>query len=241
MLLQFGIWGEVASTISATSGAASVLAVALNVLATAIARRRKYHALQKQELESVLQSDDLQALGEYMDDTLGGVSMLEYSSSSAVASRVDRFIERVQDFVGTSDRMAEKTEPVPEFLSARVHPSGDEFEDVLRELETGEPWNALARLRRQVERRLRALLGEPAVEGTRPRGAAQLLRRAMSAGLIDEQIKDLLSYALSVSNRAVHGVDVEYGEAEEAIWAAAHAMKLLSDREGNRHVERTPN
>jgi len=191
--------------------------------------------------QKVLDSDDINTLGKYLDGTLGNFNIYEYTSNSLISERVDKYIERIKQFVGTVDDMkAQEAKPEPEvevsFVSDRELP--DDFKPILNELRTGEPWNALARLRRLIEIKFRQFAEEIDFPQKRLRSAGYMLRIFEKDLELNKNLVGMLSYAISVCNKAIHGTDILSDEAEEAIFVAAKALPEIESNIRNSRTKR---
>ena len=157
--LKFISQNTFSQIVSLTGGIASIASLVLTITTFLFATYSKNSKLQKAEegkFVKAMQSDSITEIGSYLDDTLGQFTIHEYTSSHQVAKRVDQYIERIQDFVGTEEqiKIAPTTEP-PEEIELEYKDLPQPFLPIFEELRTGEPWNALARLRRLIEMRLR--------------------------------------------------------------------------------------
>lgn len=221
---------------------ASILGACLSVIATLISlalvrheRRRKITAVEAADFQEILESDDIYALGKYLDNSIGQFDVGEYVSSQDVSSRIDRYMVKLKDYVGTSEQIAEEeTIAVPEGTQPLESPAvmlqqfRPPYDKVFRELTTGERWNALARLRRYIEISLREIassLGHK--DPMHLRSAGQILHVLATNDNVDQNAVNQLRYSVSVCNRAVHGREVAENEAMEALWVAQKAMDRL--------------
>ena len=152
----------------------------------------------------------------------------EYTSSPQVATRVDQYIERIQDFVGTEEqiKLAPTTEP-PEEIELGYEDIPQPFIPIFEELRTGEPWNALARLRRLIEIRLRDRAISLNFKERQLKSAGQILKIIFDRKYIAPNIYKMLWYSITVCNRTIHGIDISEDEAEQAIYSAVEALQHL--------------
>jgi len=188
----------------------------------------------------VLSSDNIITLGNYLDDTLGKFNIHEYTNNVEIQKRVDQYLERIQNFIGTNEDIAkeiviEDKELIEIDKSSIIDEKfSDEFKKILYEVRAGEPWNALARLRRHIEIILRNMAQIAGFSQGGHTSVRRLLNFLERSELIDEYISRQLSYAISVCNKAVHGADISMGEAEEAIF---HAQIALEKIESNKNLK----
>ena len=152
-----------------------------------------------------------------------------------MADLVDRYIARVLAFVGTDEEVSEdeKVEP-PEPEVVDIALSAEEveppFDALLAEAVEGEPWNALAKLRRHLEVQLREVAFRLGLKQRHLRSAGQIVHLLEGKLSVDPDALERLRYAISVSNRAIHGRDVSSAEAQEAIWNGAVGLGQVIDR-----------
>lgn len=207
------------------------------------AAKKKLHAAEAKSFEAALASDQLEILGEYLDTTIGAFDVSEYVANKEIAGRVDRYIARILSFVGTDEQIAKDENVQPPMaqrtldISAAVedhieHP----FDSFLAEVAEGEPWNALAKLRRYLEMELRNIALSLGFKERHLRSAGQIVRVLADKAGVDMDALQSVSYAISVSNRAIHGRDVSTAEAEEAVWNAAMGLRQLTDQLQNRSI-----
>lgn len=194
----------------------------------------KLHAAEDaRNLEVALQSDDLASLGKYLENTLGDVSLWSYRYSKDDAKKIDGYLERLVEFTAkepTTDAPSAtlsvgETALRPNQSSNVAAPM---FLQAMTEVEEGKTWNALAMLRRDMERRFRRLIKtlDPKISWA---SLGAMIRHPHIRDLLstrnvdDEQLRAIIS----IANRAVHGDDVTADEAQNAILAAADIyMKL---------------
>jgi hypothetical protein len=105
-------------------------------------------------------------------------------------------------------------------------------------LRTGEPWNALARLRRLIEIKFRQFAEEIDFPQKRLRSAGYMLRIFEKELELNKNLVAMLSYAISVCNKAIHGTDILSEEAEEAIFVAAKALPEIESNIRNSRTKR---
>lgn len=214
-----------ASTASVMAGLLSVASTVFAYLRNRKNERDKLRRAQEKEFEAVSGSSDINVLGQYLDETLGQFNVHEYTSSQEVEKRVNKYLEKIQEFVGTTEAVSreEKPERLEEIVEPVEGVSG-EFQTVVDELRLGETWNAPARLRRHIEITLRAFAQKQGFKDRQLKSAGQILKILYERKYIDPKSHELLRYSISVCNRAVHGVEVSSDEAEQAIYLTVQAL-----------------
>ncbi|WP_019180275.1 hypothetical protein [Microbacterium yannicii] len=200
----------------------TVVLAATRSITQAAAFREQARMLESLRVSDVVETTDLHALGSLVVRDLGGTSMSNYVRHEEVRTRFRTAFNAAREFIGeVPERDSENlTEPaqarVPNqavWGDERLSQSG---EKALRDVAEGESWNALARMRRELEIVLASRL-DPSVTATRRMAAGQMLAVATKQGAISPESASPLRYALSVANRAVHGEEISADSAVEAI------------------------
>lgn len=230
----------VADTLRWLATVVAVLSLAMAIIdrVRAIkAAREKLHAAELSSFEAALASDDLNTLGRYLDEKIGAFDVSEYMNNREVADRVDRYVGRILVFLGTDEevdeeervaRPGESTEAATLWLGEEPFPPP--FDSILREVETGEVWNALAKLRRHLEVELRHIASRLGFKERHLRSAGQIVHLLADKVGVDRDSLERVRYAVSVSNRAIHGRVVSAAEAQEAVWNGAVGLRQLVDQ-----------
>lgn len=92
-----------------------------------------------------------------------------------------------------------------------------------------DPNLALAGLRIEIEKRLRAIAARRGIEEKRM-SAGQLLRALSSTGALSDQQRSVLSDLMGTLNMAVHGAEVDRQSAEWAIEVGPRLLASLDER-----------
>lgn len=215
-------------TISLVSAASAVIALGQAIytqLASKRAEERQLKAMEERIFDNVLMSDDVAELGRYLDETLGTLTISEYCGNREMARRADSYISRIGDFVGTATEIAqekqETEQPEPRASSEEM---SVEFAKVVDDLRGGEVWNALARVRRHVELRLKERAGAVGITVEGHSSAGRLLTYLERNEAIQHAAAKRLRYAIAICNRAIHGEEVTLDEAESAVYNAASGL-----------------
>jgi len=217
--------------IAAAAASASLAATLTSLLVARRSAKAKLRAAADMRLQQVLESGDLRDVGCYLDEVVGNFCVREYVSDSQVARTVDAYVARLEAFVGTDAGMAKQLADAahpPE--AAQPLPLPAELQKALETLRSGEPWNALARVRRYLEMTLRQMARQVAVTSDRPLSAGQLVNLLSRKELLPPHAQESLRYAIAVCNKAIHGLDVTAQEAEDALFHAAAAIHALQDQ-----------
>lgn len=183
----------------------------------------------------MLKTDNLHQLGFYLDETLNDVTIFQYATDPKVADGVDKYLQHVQNYLGTTEEIEKTTgnvrdksvEAEADDLDAVTASLPGDVKLVVEELRTGEVWNALARLRRHIEITLRKLARSRGLDDSQLRSAGQILRSLRQRRLLNKEISSDLDYVIAVCNRAIHGLDVSQDQAEGAVNKAIYALRQL--------------
>lgn len=221
------------STASVAAGLISVASTLYAYFRNKKNEKDKMAKAQEINFEAVLDSDDINVLGTYLDETLGRFNIHEYTESIKVGERVDKYLDKIQSFVGTTENIPKEVGPKEvESAEEPVEGFSEEFQMILDELKTGEPWNALARLRRHIEMRLRDIASRQGYKARHLKSAGQILRLLYDRKYVDPDSYELLMYSISVCNRAIHGMDISEDEAEQAVFLGSKALQRFNNLRG---------
>lgn len=189
-----------------------------------------------QRFETVLASSDIAVFDEYLNEVIGEFSLQSYVTNPTVAKRVDQFVHKLRDFVGSESDVREdirRSDEVPDILTfkERLVDLPPSLSQAAEEIYFGEIWNGLARLRREIEIKLRDLAMSVELPLKGPSSAGRLLRALEARQLINRSAATHLEYAIAIANKAIHGFDVGPAEAEGALAFAATGFRIM-DSEG---------
>lgn len=215
---------SISEILSVLGGISSIVAVIISLLFQFIIRKRKLNVAAEKEFNEIIKSDDINRLGSYLDDVIGKFTIYEYSSDSSISQRIDKYLEKITDFVGTNEEISKEEEPEFETPILDTFPVSEEYEKIIIELREGEAWNALARLRRLIEMKLKTIAIDHHIDIEKIKSAGQILYILHKKQIVDAKIYQDLRYAIFVSNKAIHGEDIKSNVAEEAIYVAARAL-----------------
>lgn len=212
----------------------SILAgVAANLIARAVkaARewreaRRKLKEAEEVRFQAALAADSLLALGGYLDGPIGSFLVTEYADNPRVKERVNTFLARLEQYVGTTSGFPEATE-APAVLQPGPEVADLEFGGVEARLQEGRPWDALAALRRIIEKRLTSYAVQHDIRLPERPGAGRVLQVLRQHQLLPENAAASLRYAIDVANRGVHGLEVSSDEVFDALRHAKRALAAI--------------
>jgi hypothetical protein len=211
-----------------SAGLASILTTVLRIIDEAISKKNKIRVIQEIKLEKILGSDDIVIVGSYLDDVVGKFNIEEYVSDNSVATLVNKYLNRIQKFVGTDEDINKQRKEIspPEAMKKPLDVTGT-FKKVYKYLEEGDMWAALSYLRRTIETELRTFTREAELELKRPLSAGALINYLYQRDYLSHEAYENFRYAVTICNGAVHGLDVNLREAEKAITSAAIAFNEL--------------
>ncbi len=233
---------DIIKTLGSTAAFASlisVLAFLISYLITKYYQKLKLDILKEKSFETILESSNIKELGTYLDSEIGQLTISDYVENKDINKRIDILINKLTQFVGTEEQINKETEEIKEYEKETKESShtlkdfpykgklGAEFDKIINELNFGEPWNALARLRRHIEIELRNLAKKNGLSIDKIYSMNHLILLLKQNGIIDTDISRNLEYPIHVSNRAVHGQNLNKGEAQEAIFHAAIALDKI--------------
>lgn len=206
---------EVLAAVAATVGV--VVGLVSGVIAAQQARQaaQAVARVRTKSAESAIAAVSLQALGDYLYETLGQIPIADYASNPSARRDVTSAMEDIERFLDNEAAgPAETIQPAAEVAAAR------------RALADGDAWQALARLRRAIEVDLRERASEVGVEVPERAGVGRLLEELDNAEGLPPNAHGPLRYAIHVANRAVHGKPISLAQADEAVHTAAQALGL---------------
>jgi hypothetical protein len=178
----------------------------------------------------VMESNDLDKIGKYLDDVIGNFDMREYAENKKIRDTLDLYIEKLKSFIGTDNEIIKsanetqkdvyKTNASDLVASVIVRPKlTQEFQVILDELYSGETWNSLAKLRRLIEIKLKEALLKEGIKIDKSIGAGQLLEIYYKHKQLNTKIDFVqMKSAISICNKAIHGIETDTKIAENTIF-----------------------
>lgn len=220
--------------LSIIGGFISVVFTLFVIYQSDIARKNKLENAREQKFQNAMESDDLKTVGSFLYNTIGNFNVYEYISNTDVENTVDKYIEKLTSFVKTDtdikkeiDEFSDEMKEMQHSISLDISSSfSDEINNVLYELDYGEVWNALARLRRHIEITLNEIAKENDIIIERPT-VGHLLDILIRKEIIPIDAKSQLKYAISVCNQAIHGIEVSKIQAHEAVFHANNGLNKV--------------
>lgn len=211
--------------------AGALLPAVISIVAYVVRRqieRRQLKEIDEARFNRVVESDSLRILGGYLESAVAPITLESYAYDSKVRRRVDRVLELLTDYLGRPEeiRATPKAEPEVQIPSTGWSVASGQFDD-WRYLLYAHPWDALARLRRLVETRLRDRIKELAIDVPSRIGAAGMIDVLARNQAISRNVANDLLASVNVASRAIHGGEVTMSEAEQAIWRALAALQRM--------------
>lgn len=223
---------SIISSIAVFAGFISIVSTIMSVFIGYNNRKTKLVQAQEQKLNSALESDDLIKVGGFFYNTIGEFNIYEYVSSSNVSKTVDKFNEKLISFLKTDAEMVQEIKEIEEIEPiAKIETPPDlseEFTKIHNELDSGEIWNALARLRRYIEITLRKTAEINDIHIDKATSAGYFVNLLTNHGVIRKEAAHNLKYAITISNKAIHGMDVDITEAHGAVFHASIGLNMLN-------------
>ena len=225
--------------ITLVAGASSALLTLGSSVRSRLLKRAKLAKTRNRQLDSVLATADLAEIGSYLDDVLGKFTVYEYVSDSSVRETLDRYLRTLRSFVGTDDAIARITLVAADVPEVQQVPELTAEMQKIREdlLSWHEPWNALARLRGQIEGALRRIGRDRTAPFNHYSTAAYMIQELERTATISPASSSALNYSISVCNRAIHGQDVPPADALRAFDAAAANLPELAQDQTTQGVD----
>jgi HEPN domain-containing protein len=219
--------------------AASAFAV-MGVMQSFPLMRRAYLLFQahketeEKAFHKALTSDNLEVVGKYLGDKLGAVDLGTYVRDATIRNRVDTYVEKLARFLDAPlDKLvpasqSNKAKRPGKKTSRQRKPPAGQYPEVIRkavdDLERGEIWNALARLRRDLEKQLRAKIPN----APRSLSLRQLIE-LISPKMEKDNILRPTRKFLHIANAAIHGEDIDIDDARLAIEYARQIYEWLNE------------
>ena len=208
---------------------ASLLGIATRELFNWYRARQKLQAAIEVQFQEALASDSLNVLGNYLDNAVGQFSVAEYGHNQEVRRRVNMFLARVEEFVGKTDDVhpAERVGRTPVQILPAEAPQDIDLQVIEERVLGGAVWDGLALLRRVIEQRLRQLALQRGLTVPQRPGASRLVELLRRNEVGNDTAWVPLLEAITVCNRAVHGLDVSTSEALEVVRMSRQALNTL--------------
>lgn len=206
----------VEQVLAVVAAAAGVLVGAGSVIAAARQAKRAAEAIRRASSstpDGAIAALNLQALGDYVYETLGRIPVADYASNPSARRDVTGALEEIERFLDDASEGPQR----PMQLDTEVAAAR-------RALANGDVWQALARLRTAIEIDLRERARRNDLDVPERAGAGRLLRALVESKALPLDASGPLDYAIQVANRAVHGEVVPVAQADEAIYTASRAL-----------------
>lgn len=234
---------EIVSSISIASilgGVASVASTIYIYYANRKKEKEKLKASRNESFANVLTSNDLAVLGNYLDENIGRFNVFEYTANKEIENKINRYLEKIQLFIGTEESIR-KEEPPQKPIAIQNEPESatEEILGLIDLVQMGEIWNALARLRMYIERELKNYAVGKGYKTRHLTSASQILQLLYERKHVRSDVYELLRYSISTCNRAIHGMDIPTGEAEQAVLSGVNALSKFLSTTADERMHRT--
>lgn len=215
-------WTDLASTAAAASGAFTVTVAFGTAIRAAKRQREDLLRLNDEAQAKAIDSSDIETLGKYLFEDIGGVRVSDVVSDDRVRGRTLRAFSQVTLFIG-GEPTTDSGEPTATATSPQTL-AADELNTAREQILAGDVWNGLALMRRHLEIAIRQ--SDPQLEAARM-GAGQLITAAVRIGALPQEVVPQLRYAVNVANKAIHGEPVELDIALEAVDSADFGLRRI--------------
>ncbi len=158
------------------------------------------------------------------------VMLLSPFVASIKKVKIGEFEAEIQpDEVSRVARQAERSLPIKSAGEVPLRET-DQTATAIRNLAETDPVVALAKLRIEIETRLRRIenrMDPTAVKRGRPTALASIIRRLASQDVFDADLAETIRDVVSICNRAVHGEDIRDVDARQIIDTGAELLEVL--------------
>lgn len=222
------------SSAIAVSGAATVISSMVGIIARRVRIKSELGSVSEQKLDKSIETLDFESLGTYIWETLGNARVSDVASNRKLDSQFDLAASQLATFVGPqepADSGSDESTVADNFSRDETYPevfaNDQELSRIYDDLNAGEVWVGMTRLRRHIEVQLAT---HPRTGSTSKfRSAGQIARQlAREGALNDNQLTGLL-YAIQICNQAVHGAHIEHDVALDALFMAMRVLREIGD------------
>jgi|SRR5580658_3403080 hypothetical protein len=158
------------------------------------------------------------------------VMMLSPFVASIKKVKIGEFEAEIQpDEVSRVARQAERSLPIKPAGDAPLRDT-DEAASAIRSLADTDPVVALAKLRIEIETRLRRIesrVDPGAAKRNRPTPLASIIRKLVSQDVFEADLGESIRDVVSICNRAIHGEDIRDVDARQIIDTGAELLAVL--------------
>lgn len=212
-----------------------LFSIVISSLSTLIITMKKKRAivksLSKYEIGIILDNPDAQKIFRYLKIRLGDVEISSYANDEDIKNKVNKCLARITEFQNSSKELQIDNPPPSNLIidNDRNAPNATSKDLIEKEhsliskarvqIKNGQTWNALAQLRRDLEKRLYKKYGLNSNSTARPTRISNLLPTA---------IRPLYRLTFHPLNMAVHGEVLSDFDIESTL---SNANKLMCEIE----------
>lgn len=214
---------NIITTISSLTAVLSVLATLFAIYFNKKSQTKSLNDIREKSLDELIDSFDIKLLGKYLDNNLGQVTIKEYSANKKIQKIVNKYVQTIVNYIGTEEKLNQKVS-VPENgkeFSANI--SADLIPIIL-EYETGQTWNALAKLRRHIEITIRDLANENKLQINEYSSPQKILSTMYTLNILSKSTVDNLNYVIKICSKAIHGIELSQEEEDNALNLAIKSL-----------------
>ena len=162
-------------------------------------------------------------MGKYLDKNLGQVTIKEYSANEKIQKIVNKYVQTIVNYIGTEEKLNQKIS-VPENGKEYSANISMELIPIILEYETGQTWNALAKLRRHIEITIRDLAIENNLQTNEYSSPQKILSVMYGLRILSKSTVDNLNYVIKICSRAIHGIELTQEEEDNALNLAIKSL-----------------
>lgn len=214
---------NIITTISTLTGLLSVVATLLAIYFNKKSQTKALNDIREKSLDELIDSFDIKLLGKYLDKNLGQVTIKEYSANEKIQKIVNKYVQTIVNYIGTEEKLNQKIS-VPENGKEYSANISMELIPIILEYETGQTWNALAKLRRHIEITIRDLAIENNLQTNEYSSPQKILSVMYGLRILSKSTVDNLNYVIKICSRAIHGIELTQEEEDNALNLAIKSL-----------------
>jgi hypothetical protein len=177
------------------------------------------------DLAKIIDSSNIDEFEKFLDNTIGSISLEEYTHNKNISHLVDKYFSELTKFIGTDKEIKSENIPIARKMNKKSEIKfNEEFHKILNELNNGEVWNSLARLRHYIEKTLKEYIKINELSKFEEISLGRLTYFLFNKEIINKTEYENFKFVTYLCNRAVHGEEVTYKEAQEAIEISARLI-----------------
>jgi len=224
--------------LSAIAGLLSVFVTLLSFLRNRLKETENLKKINPLNLFSAITLRNIKVLGKFIDKNLGAITIKEYVSNKKIHTTVDHSLNRILRYIGTEEDIKKEVVPIPDTEISFNYEIPEELRYIKDEIKVGEYWGAMATLRNYIVTNLimtfkqynmgtDKYIPQDQLSYMTP---SQLISILSSSQRISQAVARDLRYAISICNKAVHGLKITPEEAEKAVQLAINDLEEIGQK-----------